>query len=89
MFNEKARKAFFEFSGKLIGLMRKHGVKLLGSWSAPTEHLNLMIFEAPNSDVFNNVLMEPEVIALSAFETYEVKRVFSMEESIKFLQQTK
>ena len=89
MFNEKTRKTYFEYAAKLPEIMQKHGVKLIGSWTAPTEHFNLAIFEGPNSDVVNKVLMEPEVMALSAFETYEIKRVLGMEESAEFLQQAK
>jgi hypothetical protein len=89
MFNEKARKVNLEFTGKLPELLMKHGVKVLGSWSVPTEHLNIMVFEASSSEVVNKLLMEPEVIALSAFETYEIKRGFSMEEAMQMLQQMK
>lgn len=89
MFNEKSRKAYFEYAGKLPEFMQRHGVKLIGSWTAPTEHLNLMIFEAISSDVLTKVLMEPEVMALSEFETYEIKRVLGMEEATEFLQKLK
>jgi hypothetical protein len=89
MFNEKARKVNSGFTGKLPGLLKKHGVKMLGAWTVPTEHLNLMVFEASSSDVFSKLLMEPEIVALSAFETYELKRAFGMEEATEMLRQMK
>jgi len=40
-----------------------------------------MVYEAKSLDVFQKLFMEPEVLALSAYETYEVKLAFGMEEA--------
>jgi len=40
-------------------------------------------------DAFQKLGMEPEVLALSAYETYEVKLALSMEETVKMLRQAK
>jgi hypothetical protein len=89
MFNEKARKVYMEYFSKLDGLSKKHGIKNLGGWSVYTEHLSVYVCEAPSLDVFNKLGMEPEVLALSAYETYEVKLALSMEEAMKMLRQAK
>lgn len=89
MFNEKARKVFMEYVSKLDGILKKHGMKMLGNWTVPTEHLSVLVFEAPSSEAFEKCGMEPEVLALSAYETYEVKSALGMEEAMKMLRQAK
>jgi len=87
MFNAKARKAMMDYMGKQDELMKKHKVKTLGGWGVYTEHLTFGVFEAPSIDAFEKFGMEPAVLALSEFETYEVKMATSMEEAAKTLKQ--
>jgi hypothetical protein len=89
MFNEKARKVYMEYFSKLDGLSKKHGIKKLGGWTVYTEHLSVMVSEAPSLDAFQKLGMEPEVLALNAYETYEVKVALSAEEAMKMLKQAK
>jgi hypothetical protein len=89
MFNEKARKVFMQYSSKLDGILKKHGMKMLGSWSVPTEHLSVVVFEARSSEAFQKCGMEPEVLALSAYETYEVKSALDMKEAVKMIRKAK
>jgi hypothetical protein len=89
MFNEKAKKAFMEYCSKLDGIQKKHGMKTLGNWTVPTEHLTVAVFEAPSFEAFQKCGMEPAVLALGAYETYEVKSALSMEEAVKMLRQAK
>lgn len=60
---------------------------MLGSWNVPTEHLAVDVYEAPSLDAFEKLGMEPEIVALSEFETYEIKLAYRMEESMRMLQQ--
>ena len=85
MFNEKTRKIMMEYAGKSDRLMKKHGIKELGSWTVIGEHLAVMVYEAPSSDVFTKFLMEPEWMPVNAFETVEVKLAISNEEVRKML----
>jgi uncharacterized protein with GYD domain len=85
MFNEKARKVFMAYISKRDGLLKKHGVKMIGSWTVIGEHLAVWIFEAPSSDAFGKFLMEPELMAWNAFETMEVKMAISSEEVMKMM----
>lgn len=89
MFNEKARKVYMEYMSKLDGLLKKHGIKMLGSWTVYTEHLSVIVFDAPSLDAMNKCASDPTIMALSAFETYEVKAALSMEEAVKMLQRAK
>lgn len=83
--NEKARKVWIEYFSKLDGVLKKHGMKMLGNWAAPTEHLSIAVLEAPSLEAFQKLDMEPEAMAFSAYETYEVKSALGMEEVVKRL----
>ena len=71
---------------KRDGLLKKHRVKELGSWTALGEHLAVIVYEAPSSEAFEKFCMEPEFLAVNAFETVEVKLAVSNEEIAKMLQ---
>ncbi len=42
VYNEKSRKMVLELVDKFEELLKKHGVKMIGGWVVPSEHL---IFE--------------------------------------------
>ena len=48
VFNEKSRKATMELFSKRAALLKKHGIKELGSWAVPAEHLIIIVDEAQN-----------------------------------------
>ena len=87
MFNEEARKLWLEYISKFDELVKKHGIKRLGGWIVPTEHLSVGVFDAPSLEAFQSWSMEPLVLAFGAYETYEVKLAFSMEEAAQMLKQ--
>ena len=89
MFNEKARKVNIEYMSKVDGLAKKHGLKNLGGWTVPNEHMSVGVIEAPSLEAFQKASMEPEVMALGAYETWEVKAAMSTEEAMKLLLRTK
>ena len=47
--------------------VEKHGIKSIGSWFVPMEHLLIVIDEAPSLDASQKFLMEPEWMALLAY----------------------
>jgi uncharacterized protein with GYD domain len=89
MFNEKSRKVMMECNDKFDGLAKKYGVKMIGSWAVPNEHLGFSVFEAPSLEAVTKLIMEPVVMALGTFETTELKAAFSSEELTKMMQKTK
>jgi len=90
-FNKNVRKAVLEFMGKFDGLLKKHGVKLVGAWFGfvPTEHTNYMVYEAPSVEALQKISMEPELLAACAHWSQETIIVKSLEEKMKELQQAK
>ena len=89
MFNEKARKLWLEYISKADELAKKHGCKSIGAWQVPTEHLYVSVLEVPSIEAFEKLGMEPMIFAFGAYETYEVKLAYSMEELGQMLQQIK
>jgi len=86
-FNEKSRKVTLEFVGKSDKLLKKHGVKMVGAWtSEPAGHQSFVVFEAPSVEAFQKFNMEPKILALSAYRTFETTTVISMEEEMKLRQ---
>jgi hypothetical protein len=87
LFNEKARKASLAYMKKLDTWSKKYGVKVVGSADVPSEHLHVMICEAANLEAFEKLGTEPEVMAMGAYSTIEIKTALNMEEIMKMLQQ--
>jgi hypothetical protein len=87
MFNAKARKLMMDLMSKQDKLMKKHKINTFGSWNVHTEHATFGVFEAPSFEAFEKFGMEPEILALSEFETYEVKAAMSMEEVTQMVKQ--
>ena len=89
MFNEKARKVMMDLMSKRDGLLKKHGIKELGNWFVPSEHLVIIVDEAQSLDDFQKLAMEPEYTAMLAYLTYETKVALSAAEAMKMMKQTK
>jgi hypothetical protein len=70
-FNAKARQMALAAMSKAEELMKKHGAKGIGLWSVPTEHVIYWIIEA-SYEAFQQLGMEPEVIALSEFNVSKI-----------------
>lgn len=86
MVHEKTRKVYLDWLSSMDKISKKYKVKMLWGGSVETEHLSVFIMEAPNLEAFQKASMEPEVMALMATETTEVKLVFpTMEEGMKIL----
>jgi hypothetical protein len=80
LFNRKARKVMMEAMDKSDGLMKKHRVKMLGSWAVPNVHTGYEVYEAPSLDAFMKLGMEPATMAMGEFNTMEIKAATSYEE---------
>jgi len=78
-----------EYVSKRDGLLKKHGVKMLGNWIVLGEHLNVFVLDAPSSEDLEKFFMEPEFMAINAFDNIEVKMALNAEEVIKMLRQAK
>jgi hypothetical protein len=89
MFNAKSRKIYMEAMEKIDALMKKHKVKLLASATVPNEHTDYEIYEAPSFEAFDELGMEPAIIAMGEFLTMEIKPAMSPEETAQMFKHMK
>lgn len=89
MHNEKARKLWLEYILKSEALFKKYGVKRIGAWMVPNEHQYVSVLEIPNLETIEKLGMEPMYFAFGAFETYEFKLAYNLEEIGQMLEQIK
>jgi uncharacterized protein with GYD domain len=85
VFNEKVKKTALAYMNKMDAWAKKYGIKVIGTASVFSEHLNIMIFEAPDLQAIQKVGMEPEAMAMSAYTHTEVKLALNTEETMKML----
>jgi hypothetical protein len=77
-----------EFIETIDSLTKKHGIKLLGSWTDFPEHVIYMVFEG-NLDAMQELQMEPCFTAWLSWNTMERKIVNKNEEILKMLKKAK
>ena len=85
MNSEKAKKMAIELMGHIGDLTKKHGLKIVGGWTAMTEHLLIYVFEGTHQG-FEKFTMEPAIMKVVATQdSCEIKMVMTLEESMKLL----
>jgi hypothetical protein len=87
--NEKGRKLVLNVVEKMEPLAKKHGVKVLGMWSDPWEHLIVAIYESPSLEAFQKLSMDPELAAWNALNTTETKIGYGLQDVEKMIKQMK
>jgi len=89
MYNVKARKAALKVTDKIERLLKKHRVKMVGRWVVHSEHLAIGVYEASRLEAFQKLGMEPEIVAMGAFNTSEMKLAVPIKEVMKMLRKAK
>jgi len=69
LLDEKARKANDAVVAKMDQLTKKHGIKVVGLWTAMPEHMDVGVFDAPSMEALMKCSMEPEVMGWLAYCT--------------------
>ena len=88
MYNETAKRAWAKLFANQGEIQTKDGVKPIGAWTVHGEHQTFGVFEAPSLEALHAYMMDPDVLAINASETMELKMVIGMEEVLKMLQLT-
>jgi len=83
--NEKAKKATVDLMAKTDQLTKKYGIKMIGGWSAMPDHMEVIVFDAPNLEAVMKFAMEPEMIAWMGYNTSELRPVITLEETMKLM----
>jgi L-rhamnose mutarotase len=83
--NEKMKKTWNQIYAQMPELLKKHGVKNLGSWAVVPEHTLYFVFEA-SGEAFQKYLMEPDMLTWLGTNTTEIKMAAPLEQQAKALQ---
>ena len=78
-FSEKHRKSTMELIDKMESLTKKHGLKLLGSWTDFPEHMVYMVYEG-SFDALQKLQMEPDFMGWLSWNTMVTKTMLTNEE---------
>ena len=86
MHNEKIMKIYKALMAKPDSYWKKkYGVKMIGGWTALPQHLQVMVFEAPNMEAMQKAGMEPEMMAWFGYNTTQLMPVMTLEEANKLM----
>jgi uncharacterized protein with GYD domain len=83
--NETSRKTMIDWMGKARERAAKHGVKMVSGWNVLSEHLTVQVLEAPFFDAKQAFSMEPKNMAISTWNTIEVKVAITLEDTMKMM----
>jgi hypothetical protein len=85
MVNEKTRKTYMAWLSKMDEWFKKYKIRLIWAGGVMSEHLSVFVVEIPSLEVLEKASMEPEMMAMMATETMEIKLAMSMspEEMLK------
>ena len=89
LFNEKTKKLTLNIADKIEGLANKHGIKVIGVWNVPSEHLIVMLYDAPSLEAYEKFTMDPVMLPWDSFNTTYSKVAYGMEQAIKMLKEVK
>jgi hypothetical protein len=88
VFSEKHRKSTIELMNKVDSLTKKHGIKMLGSWTDFPQHTVYMVFEG-SFDAAQKLMMDPDMMGFLSWNTMESKTVLTNEEVLAMLKKAK
>jgi hypothetical protein len=80
MYEDKYRDLAVNGLEKWESLAAKHKVKVVGIWVDHPGHTLYAVYDTPSMDTLVGLSMEPEMMAALAFQTSEMKPVFTGKE---------
>jgi hypothetical protein len=85
MHNEKVRKILEDLYNKMDKLMKKYGIKVVGSWTSIPDHTIIIVYDAPSMEALLKCSMEPEIMAWMGYNMTETKPIMALEETMKLI----
>lgn len=85
MHNEKVRRITTDLMNKMDKLMKKYGIKVVGSWTSMPDHTNISVYDAPSMEVLLKCSMEPEIMAWLGYNMTETKPIMTLEDTMKLM----
>jgi hypothetical protein len=85
MHDEKVRKISIDAAKKMDKLMKKYGIKIVGSWISMPEHTNITVYDAPSTEALLKLSKEPEIMAWMSYNNTELKPIMNLEDTMKLV----
>jgi len=85
MHNKEVLKANMDLTAKQEQIMKKYGIRLIGGWSAIIEHLQVLVYDAPNIEALTKAAMEPELALVLSYSNNKLLPVITLEETMKLM----
>lgn len=85
MHDAKLMKIYMDLMAKTDRIMKKYGIKMVGSWAALPQHLQVFVFDAPNMEALMKAGAEPELMTWASYNTTEIMPVMTLEETAKLM----
>jgi hypothetical protein len=87
-FSPKHRKSTLDLLGSMESLAKKHGIKMLGSWTDFPEHITYMVMEG-SFEAMMKLQTEPLIMEWLSFNSMETKILFKNKEVLEMLKKVK
>lgn len=69
-YDEKYKAVTLKWFESAEHLCAKFGIKMLGFWTDHPGHTVIMLYDTPSMDAFIGMTMQPEVVAMMAFQSF-------------------
>lgn len=83
--NAEMKKIFGDFDAKLGVLLKKYGIKVVGSWTITQEHVTVTIFDAPDHTAMMKFMGDRETSEWQSHQIIKTRPVITFEEAMKLL----
>ena len=83
--NAAMKKIYLDFNTKLGALLKKYGIKVVGSWVITQEHVSVMIFDAPDPTAMMKFMSDRETSDWQSHHIIKTRPVITIEEAMKLL----
>ncbi len=80
-YNDKYKAVTLKWFESADRLCAKFGIKMVGFWTDHPNHHVFMLFDTPNMDALMGMSMQPEVVAMMAFQTIKTFPVMDFKQT--------
>ncbi len=85
IFNENSKKIMSEAMSQLPTLAKSHGIKVLGMWTAESNHTVYQVFDAPSVEELLKFSREPALYKVESISSASVTPVEPFEDRVRQL----
>lgn len=81
VYNDEYKSVTLKWFESVDRLCAKSGIKMLGFWTDHPAHRVFMLYDTPSMDAMMGMSMQPEVVAMLAFQTIKTFPVLDFKQT--------